>query len=827
MTAATTSTPPWADLAAYRAEFRAWNPIPTGAPKALSERRQWLLWRYEPGETPEKKPRKMPYYADGGRRHSDQGSEKDRKRLATFEQARVVAAGGDWDGVGFAFLPAGDLIGIDLDGMIDGETGEVSDRLQGIVAACASYTELSPSGSGVHVICTLPQEVREAFETEHGRCTFKSNKVGVEVFADSQFFTFTGQAWGTPAGVVPISMATMRRLHVTVKGPKTSPPASPAVQQTPAPQPQQWGGRQRSMAETVALAEEALGFVAPDEYQTWIEVGMACHVGLGTVGYMVWDAWSARSPKYAGPEDTAKRWAGLKPEKVTLGTIFGLAEAGGWKSPWAKARERKTRSGPGKAASAPPPREEPAPPPLLPTEAPAGGGGMPPDMGGDAPELPEDDESWQELLIYRRHEVSPCLANAELILSNVPMWKGLIGYDEFSETTVFRDQLPVDKKGPASGPWTDLLDSSTAIWMQRAWGADFSPTTIGQAVEVVSRKNRFHPVREALEALPVWDGIARNASWMADFLEVEQSEYVALVGQFFLRGMVKRVYEPGCKFDYCLVLEGEQGRGKSTVARILAWNWFCDTDLDLSNKDSLLALPGHWVYEIAELGSLMKAEERKQKSFLSRQEDEYRPPYGKRLVKVPRQCVFIGTTNEFEYLKDATGGRRFWPVMCGNEFNLDGLRTALPQMLAEALHDYRERERCWPTPEEQQRLFTPEQAKRGMPEPFEDILYAWVDKQCAPFSMAEAAMDGLGLTADKLTPAVITRIGMALRKLGCDREEHRLAEDPSRRRLYVPPRLRAKRPTAAQKIAQSDNRAMSSSLENSPQNQGGANRAPF
>ncbi len=232
------------------------------------------------------------------------------------------------------------------------------------------------------------------------------------------------------------------------------------------------------------------------------------------------------------------------------------------------------------------------------------------------------------------------------------------------------------------------------------------------------------------------------------------------------------------------MLEGDQGKGKSTVARILAWHWFCDTDLDLNNKDSMLSLPGHWVYEIAEMGSLMKAEEKKQKSFLSRQEDEYRPPYGKRLIKVPRQSVFIGTTNEEEYLKDATGGRRFWPVLCEGDIDLDGLRDNIEQMLAEALADYRAGERCWPS-KEQDPLFIAEQAKRGMPEPFEDLLYRFVKDQIAPFSMADAAVDGLKLTADKLTPATVTRIGIALRRLGCKRKEDRGAVDPGQRRMYM------------------------------------------
>lgn len=801
------AAPPWADLPAYRAGFRARCPVAEWAPPELAGLRQWVVWRYEPGETPEKKPRKMPYYPAGGRRAGDQGSDSDRARLGSFEQATHAARAGDFDGVGFAFLPGDGLLGIDLDGMVDADTGEVSERMRAILTACGSYAEYSPSGTGVHVICTLPAEIESAWVAAGRRLAFKSNKIGVEVFSGRQFFTWTGRSFDElPLLVSPITEPVLRRLYATVEGARASAPgAVPAQASAPASAPPSGamvGGRQRSLAETAALAEEAIQHIASDEYQTWVEMGLACKAGLGAAGYLVWDAWSARSPKYAGPEDTARRWAGFRPEQIGIGTLFALAEQSGWVSPWAKAAERKARKRTPATDSARPAARPPArmdAPVAAPAPVPPGAeDGLPP-AGSSEPPPPREtaaagmgeppDDDWRDMLLYKGREVSACLANAELILCHMPEWQGVIGFDLFAERTMFRKPLPFDRAGPAYGEWTDFMDASCAIHLQRQWSVEFSPAMVGQAVEVLSRRRTFHPVRDALDALPPWDGIRRNTEWLADFLGVERTEYSALVGQFFLRGMVKRVMEPGCKFDYCLVLEGEQGRGKSSVARILSWQWFCDTDLNLDNKDSLLALPGHWVYEIAELGSLMKAEERKQKSFLSRQEDEYRPPYGKRLIKVPRQCVFIGTTNEDEYLKDATGGRRFWPVKVGDEINLDGLRACLELMLAEALHDYHQGERCWPTRDEQDGLFTPEQAKRGMPEPFEDFLYKWVNDQIAPFSMKEIAEGPLNLTPDKLTPAITTRIGITLRKLGCTRVEDRLAADPSRRRMFMPPSM--------------------------------------
>ena len=785
---------PWADLPAYRADYRARNPVPDPAAVAveLAARPQWLVWGYRPGETEEKKYRKMPHYADGGRRAGGQGSDEDRRRLVTLAVAVDAVSRGDFDGVGFAFLPGDGLIGIDLDGMIDPESGEVSERCANIIAACETYTEYSPSGKGVHII-----------GLGHIERSVKSNDIGVEMFCGSQFFTFTGRPWpGGVAAVQEIPARTLARLEKTIDEakkarhgapgaePESIPPAEPDL-------PPKTGGKQRSLAETVALAEEALRALSPDDYKLWIEIGLACRAGLGSAGYVVWDGWSSASAKYAGAADTAKRWKSFNPSKITLGTLFSRAESAGWESPWAQAEKRKATRKP-RPSRPPVPEYDYGPPPADPpppetgethfdaTKAPAEDGEH---LQSSSPpsDPPEDDDEWKKWLVRKSGDVTPCLANAELILSHLKPWKGAIGYDEFAERTMFRRALPCDPGGPVDGEWSDHLDAMTAIWLQRSWRVEFSPKTVLQAVEVVARKNRFHPVREALAALPAWDGTPRNGDWLSDYLGVRKTPYTELVGKFFMRGMIKRVMAPGCKFDYCLVLEGEQGLGKSTAARILAWHWFADTDLDLSNKDALMALAGHWVYEISEMGSLMRAEEKKQKSFLSRQDDEYRPPYGRRMIKVPRQSVFIGTTNEEEYLKDPTGGRRFWPVLCESEFNLDGLRSNLEQMYAEALADFHAGERSFPDADEQKAYFTPEQVKRGMQEPLDDLLYQWVKNQLVPFSMAEAATDGLKLTADKLTPALVTRLGMSLRKLGCGRKEDRLAADPSRRRLYTPP----------------------------------------
>ena len=153
-------------------------PVWNSAPAMLAERPQWLLWRLE-AKAGQAKPGKIPYYVSGGRRTGDQGSERDRARLTTLAVARQAYERGGWQGVGLALLPDDGLIGIDIDGALDANTGEPTERCRAIIEACQSFTEISPSGKGVHII------------VQGTTTTNKSNDIGLEVFCGKQFFTFT------------------------------------------------------------------------------------------------------------------------------------------------------------------------------------------------------------------------------------------------------------------------------------------------------------------------------------------------------------------------------------------------------------------------------------------------------------------------------------------------------------------------------------------------------------------------------------------------------------------------------------------------------------
>ncbi len=704
-------------------------------PPTLAARAQWLVWRFEskPGD---KKPRKVPYYVSGARRTGEQGSDADRAALVDLPGARAAVdkAGSRWTGVGFAFLPGDGLIGVDLDGMFDPATQLMTERGAAIVASCNSYTEFSPSGKGVHIICS------------GDTTSFKSNEVGVEVFCGRQFFTFTGRRYpGTPEDVTPIPEKTLARLKSTVdSGKKRASAGKPST--APA---QAIEGR--------AKVESALAFISPEcGYDDWIHIGMAICSELGTGAFDVFDAWSAKSSKYPGSAQVATHWKSFEPGKgVTGATIFKLAMDAGWQPP---KQPKASRA-----------RAQPV------------GGGKPSSRHDD-----DDMPDWRKKLIYDRGELKSCLANVYDILLNDPAWQGVLAFDEFAQRTVKRAAPPF--QGGVVGDWDGTDDSRTAMWLARAYRFTPSSIMVAEAVEVLGRAFAYHPVRDWLRSLK-WDGVSRIDHWLDDYLGVPRTDYSVRVAAWFLLGMIARVMRPGVKFDYCLVFEGIQGRGKSSTLAILGGEWFGDTDIDLHNKDSMAALQGKWLYEFPELGSLARTESLKQKSFLSRQVDEYRPVYGRRQIKVPRQTVFSGSTNEWEWNKDPTGGRRFWPIEVG-DIDLSGLAKVRDQLFAEAFVRYQQGERFYPTGEEQRVYFDPEQLKREQGESLVDALHDWVFDQYdtamrpIPFSAAMAAFEGLKMDASKLTRDMQTRIGIALRKLGCGRIEKR---NGMVRYWYTPP----------------------------------------
>ena len=233
-----------------------------------------------------------------------------------------------------------------------------------------------------------------------------------------------------------------------------------------------------------------------------------------------------------------------------------------------------------------------------------------------------------------------------------------------------------------------------------------------------ARTNAFHPVRDYLDTL-TWDGRPRIASWLSTYAGVKDSAFVQAVSRIVLIAAVRRVRQPGCKFDQMLILEGDQGAGKSSLVRALAVRdeWFADeAPLGGDGKVAIEMLAGKWLIESAELKSLKNSEVEHVKAFLSRRADRGRGAYERIVAEVPRQCIFIGTTNSDRYLMDPTGNRRFWSVKVGH-VDVEGLKRDLHQLWAEAAY-WEAKDASIQLPEELWSVAAAEQAKRGVDDPY-------------------------------------------------------------------------------------------------------------
>ncbi len=382
---------------------------------------------------------------------------------------------------------------------------------------------------------------------------------------------------------------------------------------------------------------------------------------------------------------------------------------------------------------------------------------------------PQLSGNWREgLLLNLNCTVKPVLANAITAFRNAPEWSGVLARDEFAHVTVLQRPAPWMKPDTAiPREWSPNDDVLATDWLHHQ-GICVASDVTGQAVEAVGREMPFHPVRAYLKDL-VWDGTHRLESWLADYLGADPSPYAAAVGSRWMISAVARVFAPGCKADCCLILEGEQGIKKSTALRALAQPWFTDEIADLGSKDAALQTRGVWVIEIAELESLSRSDVGKIKAFMSRATDRFRPPYGKRPIDSPRQCVFAGSVNHGTYLRDETGGRRFWPVACkAAVIDVDGLAACRDQLWAEATALYFDGRPWWLDSVALNREAAEEQADRYEGDPWDELILAWAQDR-ESVAIADVLSMCLEKKKDLWTQMDKIRIARSLRAHGWQR----------------------------------------------------------
>lgn len=249
--------------------------------------------------------------------------------------------------------------------------------------------------------------------------------------------------------------------------------------------------------------------------------------------------------------------------------------------------------------------------------------------------------------------------NVIRILLNDPALKGKIATDEFAMRGVALGALPWDAREEMR-LWTDTDDSGLNWYLETRYGIT-GQTLVDDALRLVSKEQAFNAVKEYLGSL-YWDGLPRVETAFRDYLGAEDTPYVRAVCRKSLVAAVARVFEPGCKYDYVPVIIGPQGLGKTTFLRTLAHGWHSDSLSSFHGKEASEQIQGIWIVEIGEMTAAKRSDNNEIKQFLSRCDDVYRQPYGRRTERYPRKGVFFGTTNENDFLTDTTGNRRFWPV---------------------------------------------------------------------------------------------------------------------------------------------------------------------
>lgn len=384
------------------------------------------------------------------------------------------------------------------------------------------------------------------------------------------------------------------------------------------------------------------------------------------------------------------------------------------------------------------------------------------------------------------------LANALLGLRRDPALRDLFSFDEMARTAMITAPPPIAgqaRPAPFEAP-RPITDADVALiqeYLQIGGLPSLGKDTTHTAVDVRARECAYHPVRSWLDAL-VWDGVPRLGGgvspdgdivdpWLVSYMGADPGDhgettedgaaYLSQIGAMFLTAMVGRIFEPGCKADYCLILEGPQGAGKSTACAILGGEYFSDHLPDaITGKDVSQHLRGRWLIEIAELQALTKAEASALKAFISRPVEQYRPSYGRHEVHEPRQCVFVGTTNRALYLKDESGARRFWPVKVG-QVDTDALRHDRGQLFAEAVQRYRAGDRWWPDREFENRFIAPQQDARFESDAWEERITEFLstlpEKKTTVFEVAKSALNfetaRIGTADQRRITATLERLG--------------------------------------------------------------------
>lgn len=305
-------------------------------------------------------------------------------------------------------------------------------------------------------------------------------------------------------------------------------------------------------------------------------------------------------------------------------------------------------------------------------------------------------DNWMAGLVYdKKGDIKPTAGNIIAILENDPKLKNHVWLNLLNNFFYVTGGLPWNKE---AARWGNLDDANLRVYMEEKYGVT-GKDKIKDALVAVAMRHRKHPIRDYLNSLR-WDGVPRLDRLIVDYVGAEDNALTRAMTRKQFTAAVARVMSPGCKYDYCLVISGPEGIGKSTLFNVMGGEWFSDSVVTMEGTKGMEQVRSGWILELSELGGIKRSDVEQIKANLSRQTDTYRPAYASVMEQFPRQCVFCGTTNETYFLKGDTGNRRFWIIEVDAALRKRGdPRAAITadrdQLWAEAVQRYKDGEKLY------------------------------------------------------------------------------------------------------------------------------------
>ncbi len=634
--------------------------------KKFGKKKIWVTWKAEKSGN---RITKIPYSLSGKKASSTDAS--------TWSTALEVTA--KTKNLGIVFSKEENLLGIDIDKCLEGQEIKHAkkENIAQLIIEADTYTEISPSGTGLHLYFGLT-----------GTLELGSNRSGnFEAYTSGRYFTVTGKSYKETKKVRTISPEEALALLEIIGYPWSSDKYGDTTKKDEKIDVSQETYSDEDILKKIFKSKGSLKIKALYDGDIYGYKGDNSAADMALLSHFAF--WTGRNP--------------AQMERLWLASPLGAREK------TVKRADYRLRSIKAAIKACKSVYEHPA-------------RALERAIKEDAPEL--------DLLFTvgrdKEKTFTKCTENMARILRNHPRFKDTVRFDIFKNIFEIRSANNND--------WRQLEDNDTVIIQTQIQILFQCFQTVGKemiedSITLVGMENKMDSAADWLRSL-TWDGKKRLNTWLCDTFHVEDTEYYRAVASNWMKGLARRIVEPGCKFDYVMVLEGDQGIKKSTSLAVLGGSWHVETTMGTDSKDFFMQFMGKAIIEFSEGETLSRTEVKKMKAIITTQSDKFRPPYGRLSIDTPRRCVFAMTTNQSEYLKDETGNRRWLPVACVGMADVEWLAANRDQLYAEAYHRaVTIRETLHEFPEEE--TFAMQNARR-INSPNADLIADWYCNKLKP-----------------------------------------------------------------------------------------------